>query len=489
MAGTAVGMSDPDSSVAGRYGRYRVDAEPLNSSGGQSILYTCRDEASHLRVFKRYRTPLTERRDIDTLGEIAARGARITADAESAETVAATAESSVNWPIDIIAESDAVTGVILPLIPPRFLSEHGKPLTLDFLYVAAARPPRAAVRVGVLLRACDILACLDELGLVHGDISMKNLVWDRRSPHAYLIDCDGVHPAAEVRERGVGTAGWRDPRWVAGRIPAHDRYSDRFALAVMVYRALLLNPGAPELVDGDWAPPSGIPDDLPARLRSLFDRAFHDPFATTGRPTAVEWQDALKAVFLTGDGSAFRYPALRAVDRYADRFRPPPVRAKPTVRQRPAPAAASTSATTPSRDPWLTAKLAIAVAMILTVFALANVAISEPSRPSNRPRATETTSEWTPFPGVHVEKTDRGETRIRTDNTPCDPAADNPRELLSGFWLVCQSDGTAPPAWRPSVLLLRATPGTLCDSEAAPMARGPDAQILLCRDGTWQPPR
>ncbi|WP_306361682.1 hypothetical protein [Nocardia sp. CC227C] len=482
-------MSEPDSSVAGRYGRYRVDAEPLNSSGGQSILYTCRDDENRTRVFKRYRAPMTARPEIDTLGEIAARGARITADAERADTVAATAESSVNWPIDIIEESDTVIGVILPLIPARFLNEQGKPLTLDFLYVAAAQPPRTAVRVGVLLRACDILAYLYDLGLVHGDISMKNLVWDRRSPHAYLIDCDSVHPATEVRERGVGTAGWRDPRWVAGRIPAHDRYSDRFALAVMVYRALLLNPGAPELVDGDWARPSGIPDDLPARLRSLFDRAFHDPFATTERPTAVEWRDALKAVFLTDDAGAFRNPALRTVDRYADRFRPPPVRPKPAVRRPSPPVSAANLATTPPDDPWLTTKLAITVGVVLMVFALVHAATSEPSRPTNRTRPTQSTSEWTPFPGVHVEKQDDGSTRIRTDNTPCDPAVDNPRELMSGFWLVCHSDGTSPPVWRPSVLPLRATPDTPCNPEASPMARGPNAQTLLCRDGTWQPPR
>ncbi|WP_067537791.1 hypothetical protein [Nocardia crassostreae] len=311
------------------YGRsgaaYRVEDEPFNTSGGQSELFRCRDRRDRVRVYKRYRSPVTDPDPIDWLRAVTDRGRAIVAAAERKRRENETAESSINWPIDIVFDKGAVAGVVLPLIPSSFLRIGGKAQTFDYLCLASAAPPPAAVRVGVLIRICDIFAALERAGLIHGDISQKNIVWRQHRTHAYLIDCDGIRPRNSTARRGVGTEGWKDPRWVAGKIPAHDQYSDRFGLAVLMYRGLLLNPGAPALVAGQWHRPSGLPADLDPRLRALFERAFDEPYQTDQRPTAQEWRAGLIAVFLTPDRTGFQRTPLRVLARHADQFRPAPV--------------------------------------------------------------------------------------------------------------------------------------------------------------------
>jgi hypothetical protein len=300
---------------------YTVADQPFNVTGGQSDLFACFDIHQRQRVYKRYRTPLADADAIATLDRITRTGREVVAAAERSDVLAGTARSSLNWPIDIIRDPMAVLGVVLPFIPAPFLRPDGQARTFDYLCVAAAAPPDTAFRVGVLIRVCDIFTLLEHDGLTHGDVSARNLVWRRDRPHAYLIDCDGMRPSSSPAGSGVGTEGWKDPRWVDGRIPAHDRYSDRFAIAVLIYRGLLLNPGAPSLIQGQWIKPAGLPQDLDPALRELFRRAFDDPFATDDRPTATEWLDTLKAVALTPDGSAYRADTLAAVDRYAEQFR------------------------------------------------------------------------------------------------------------------------------------------------------------------------
>ncbi|MEU1280431.1 hypothetical protein [Streptomyces sp. NPDC005805] len=306
--------------VFGRTGlRYSVEDSVLNS-GGQARLYRCRDGAGRTRVFKEYLRPLTAGADLDQLKRVQAKGTDIVRQAEAAGRLAETAASSVNWPIDIVPAGNGVAGVVLPLIPGDFMRAGGGPNTLDFLSLARVNPPRAEIRVSVLLRVCDIFAFLDDERLLHGDVSAKNLVW-RSSPaaHAYLIDSDGLRAFAPAPVHGVCTPGWEDPRLEAGRIRAHDRYSDRFALAVALYKGLFLNPGAPRFDNGRWSGASGFPSGLDGRLRELFRRALDDPLATDGRPGAGEWRDALTAVFLAGSG--FHDRPIRVLDTYAQQFR------------------------------------------------------------------------------------------------------------------------------------------------------------------------
>ncbi len=319
------------STVVGEYGSSYDVEDTLLNSGGQSVLFRCRDTQGHERVYKRYNTPLTEPDAITWVSDLVKRGREVVLAAESGAGLAENAISSINWPIDLVKPSDHIVGgVVLPLMPDRFLRDGGRPRTLDFLCLASAipPPPDSKTRLGVLIRLCDIFVAVDEAALIHGDVSAKNVVWSPDKPHAYLIDCDGIRPVGSTVPRGVGTVGWKDPRWTAQKIPGHDNYSDRFALAVALYRGLFLNPGAPDLLsDGTWNPPTGLPHDLDPRLHRLFERAFNEPFTTDDRPTAAEWRDALTAVHLTEDGRHYRKQPIDVLDNHSqqhrDEFAPP----------------------------------------------------------------------------------------------------------------------------------------------------------------------
>ncbi|MFG2784422.1 hypothetical protein ACGFY7_42175 [Streptomyces prunicolor] len=326
--------------VTSRLGRrYQVEPRPFNTDGGQGLLYHCTDQDGVKRVFKEYKAPESASSEVHRLHQLALLGRDAVHRAENGGNratrggLATTAESSINWPIDVIhGRNGAVEAVILPLIPQSFMftDSDGKqaPRTLDFLYLARAEPPppEARVRLGVLLRVCDIFKQLEDLKLTHGDLSAKNLVWREQDTHAYLIDCDGLTSWSTPATHGVATQEWTDPRRIAGVIPAHDRFSDRFALALVLYRGLFLNPGGPRWPQGPkkggWIKPSGFPDRLDPALRQMFSRALDDPYSTGTRPSAAEWHGALHTAFLTpGRLPAYRADALRVLDDYAARHR------------------------------------------------------------------------------------------------------------------------------------------------------------------------
>ncbi|MEU9349082.1 hypothetical protein AB0D74_48580 [Streptomyces sp. NPDC048278] len=326
--------------VTSRLGRkYQVEALPFNEDGGQGLLYHCTGEDRVPRVYKKYKAPVSASSEIDRLHRLAILGREAVHRAENGTGsavpggLATTAESSINWPIDVIhGRNGDITGVVLPLIPQSFMftrAEGGSGArTLDFLYLARAEPPppEARVRLGVLLRVCDIFKELEGRRLTHGDLSAKNLVWRKQDTHAYLIDCDGLTSWNHPPTHGVATQEWTDPRRIAGLIPAHDRFSDRFALALVLYRGLFLNPGGPRWQgtheQGRWTKPSGFPDRLDPLLRKMFSRALDDPYATATRPSAADWHQAVHAAFLTaGRTPSYRDDALYALDEYADQHR------------------------------------------------------------------------------------------------------------------------------------------------------------------------
>ncbi|MFF7236416.1 hypothetical protein [Streptomyces collinus] len=323
--------------VSGRSGRpYDVQPAPLNKDGGQAVLYRCTDPAGQPYAYKEYRTPLPDGPEVNRLHRLVLDGQQTLQRAGrggGTGGLATTAESSINWPLDVIhGARGTITGVILPLIPDSFMYRRSdgslRPRTLDFLCLARSvpPPPPAQVRLGVLIRTCDIFAELEQRGLSHGDLSWKNLVWREKDTHAYLIDCDGLTPWEPAPAHGVATAEWTDPRRSSGRIPAHDRYSDRFALALALYRGLFLNPGGPRWTGNGpgatWVRATGFPKDLDGDLRRLFERAFRDPHATTERPTATEWRAALEEVFLErGRHPGYRGGPIRSLERYAEHHR------------------------------------------------------------------------------------------------------------------------------------------------------------------------
>jgi hypothetical protein len=228
-----------------------------------------------------------------------------------------TPESSVNWPIDIsLGRAGDVLGVLLPTIPPSLFNEFDTVRGLEFLVMARGNPPSAKGRIALLLRMAEILNFVDSRGLVHGDINGKNLAWAiSPMPVMYLIDCDGMVPQSPRPAEGVQAMGWADPRVIDGLIPAHDQYSDWYALALAMYRGLLLTPGKLDSrqPDGSWPKPKAIPADLDTAIARLLRRGLFDPLNPYSRPRPAEWVQGLVDAFLEENGR-FNERATRKLD-------------------------------------------------------------------------------------------------------------------------------------------------------------------------------
>ncbi len=249
-----------------------------------------------------------------------------------------TPESSVNWPVDLVlTPSGRVKGVVLPIIPAALQdSALNTVRTLDFLVMARAKPPASRARVALLIRMAEILDFVHSRGLVHGDVNGKNLAWSV-DPNVimYLIDCDGMVPQSPPPVAGVQAMGWTDPRVIDRVIPAHDHLSDRYALALAMYRGLLLTPGKlDQKSQGRWPEPGKIPSDMPASVATLLRRGLA-ALDGESRSTPREWVTALVETYVPNGSFASR--ELDALDRASARAAPvkpfvplPPVPSQPT---------------------------------------------------------------------------------------------------------------------------------------------------------------
>lgn len=321
-------------SVKGSYGTYRVLTPPVSKGGIGSIYRT----ADATVVYKEYHSTLKapQRQALDRLvhiGRDTVFNRRL--------GVGATPVSSINWPLDIICDpAGRIIGVILPAIPADLFNQYGKPRTLEFLIMKRAQPPRANVRLALLLRMAEILAHLDAQALVHGDINGKNLAWRAApNPVMYLIDCDGIVGKSPPPAKGVQALGWTDPRVADRLVPAHDHLSDWYGLALAMYRGLLLVPGnITEKKNGRWPKPGMIPRQLNSRVANLLHRALDDPLNGSARPSPSEWVQTLVDVYLKR--GSFNERELRELDRLADHTAtvpstPPPTRTTSQATGRP----------------------------------------------------------------------------------------------------------------------------------------------------------
>ncbi|MFE3190135.1 hypothetical protein ACFXHA_14075 [Nocardia sp. NPDC059240] len=283
--------------VAGLSGEsYDVDAEPFYAAGTRSVQYLCRDPRGQQRLYKMFRTPATSPNDIERARQVMLIGRQTVVNAEAAGATGQPAEA-INWPIDVIVHDGMLAGVVLPLIPMDYLLPDGRPRTLDQLW---STPSQTAsyFRAGLAVRLCDIVRVLEERQLVHGDLSPRNVLSHASAPLAYVIDTAGLMPADA----------------------AYDRYKDRYDLATLIYRTLFLDAGtaAPGM---PWQPGAGFPADLDPRLRALFDRAFgNGGFGPDARPSAAEWDDTLRATYLTPDGTNYVPETLAVLDRHTGRL-------------------------------------------------------------------------------------------------------------------------------------------------------------------------
>jgi hypothetical protein len=108
--------------------------------------------------------------------------------------------------------------------------------------------------------------------------------------------------------------GWTDPRVIDRLIPAHDKYSDWYCLALAMYRGLLLTSGKldSKRPDGSWPEPKAIPADLDPGIAELLRRGLGDPLDPAVRPRPAEWVKGLINAFL--DHGRFDEAAARKLD-------------------------------------------------------------------------------------------------------------------------------------------------------------------------------
>ncbi|MFB9338122.1 hypothetical protein, partial [Actinoplanes octamycinicus] len=306
--------------VRGTHGDYTVVGEAINAGGVGSIFRTTDPKW----VYKEYHSP-----DKAPPAEHLQRLVDIGRDVliRQGQEIGSRPESSINWPVDVVRDAGGrIVGCVLPAIPDRYFHPTLNCVnTIEFLVMRRSGPPAATYRMVVLLRMAEILAFVHSKRLVHGDVNAKNVAWTLRpEPAAYLIDCDGMVPQDPPPTSGVQANYWTDPRVVDRVVPAQDHYSDWYCLALAFYRGLLLPAGGnlPK-VNGTWAAPSQIPDDLDPRIAGLLRRGLTDPLDPSRRPEPAEWVTTLMQVYIVG--GKYDDAALAKLDRALGMPKPDPV--------------------------------------------------------------------------------------------------------------------------------------------------------------------
>lgn len=173
--------------------------------------------------------------------------------------------------------------------------------------------PREAAGIGVDL--CAALAAVHRAGLVHGDVTTRNIMREGAagatdgSGRIVLMDFGSAHDAIRTTPLAFGTPLFMAPEVLAGTVP--DARADVYALGVVLFRLLTarypvegdsLQQIRERLASGGRAELRGIRPDLPPALVRAIERACHpDPAARFS--TAGELEAALAAT-LPAAGSA-----------------------------------------------------------------------------------------------------------------------------------------------------------------------------------------
>lgn len=265
------------------------------------------------------------------------------------------------WPESIVFDGKR-HGIVLPIYNKHFFFEHGS-INDDFLGIKGcekegkwfAAPTNRLQRLDprergdwrMYLRLCLMIARatrrMHAAGLAHSDLSYKNVLISPSSGHACIIDIDGLVVPGKFPPDVVGTPDFIAPEVIAStHLDKNDynrvlpsRYTDRHALAVLIYQYLLLrhplrgkkihdindptndeklamgekalfvenpldktnstDPSSVKKTDKFWVDTNNLPYSITGPyLSELFEKAFidglHNPLK---RPTADEWESAL----------------------------------------------------------------------------------------------------------------------------------------------------------------------------------------------------
>ena len=270
--------------VSGLFAKYRL-GEDTGLTKNRARLYAVIGEPPLL--YKSFLEPLSKAH-VERLRELVEVGRRV------ASGEIRRAARRIVWPVDLVVERGTLAGVLIPRAGAEYFRPGtAQPVGQSFSHLAhPSSAPTVRVRLLVVRQLADALAMLAEQGYVHGDISSANMLWTlAREPSLLLVDCDGLHPRG-FPTLAFNTEYWKDPRLEAEAIRRHDAQSDWYALALAVYRVLVLNPIAvPRVRDFDQ-----IRGQLPSALAEPIVRVFSDPLDAEARVAPTDWTRALRVV-------------------------------------------------------------------------------------------------------------------------------------------------------------------------------------------------
>jgi hypothetical protein len=267
--------------VRGAFAVYQLGAEPI-FEGGSARLF--RVKGSPPVLYKELKTPLRDGH-IKRVAELVEVGREIKGRSELRADV-----HRIAWPLDLVVDRGALLGVVMPRAGEEYFRRLKKPLlTQNFGHLAGADAPPAKERLSIVRQLAGALAVLERQHLVHGDISATNLVWTLKpAPSLLLIDCDGIHPRG-FRAVPAFTKHWMDPRLELKLIPRHDTQSDWYALALAVYRLIVLNFRA--VPDSRYF--DSMADELPTPIADALISVFQDTSDGAARVLPSDWKQIL----------------------------------------------------------------------------------------------------------------------------------------------------------------------------------------------------
>ena len=370
-------MSVATAPIKGRFASYRLDGEPLKVPGSARIY---RIVGRKDVLYKEFHEPLRGAREIARIEEL------VTVGAEFGKADLASSRGRIAWPRDAVIKEGKVLGVVTSYAGDEFYNEpigrRPMPRYLSYLRTREEGVP-LEVRLRLMRQLAGVLALLEHVDLVHGDLAAQNVLW-KPDPHAsvFLIDCDGMHSDSVPGSDG-STDGWTDPRKKEKLISSQDMRSDWFALALAIWRVTTLSSKTPEHgPDGVTLPP-----EIPRPFRSLLVRTFEDVMDPAPRPAPGEWVEALDEVL----GS-------KQVRRRLERLTPPPPPPPPRPRVRkPSPPPRRPPAPPPSSSRsrrWRPSKRTLVFATVLACLAVVGASFLDTGPSAGEVRAEKAVAKW-----------------------------------------------------------------------------------------------
>lgn len=228
-------------------------------TGGFGTVYE--DPADPIRVVKRLNHPLTDRGAAELLALL-----RVYADARLSDRFLI--DTRFSWPTTLFGDGTRIEGLAFQRAPEAAYFDlettsgvRQTLLTLSFVLRAdhfsgqaiLSPPPPITYqdRVQLAIDLIDAVAVLHRGGLVHGDISEKNVCIQLTTPRrVFLLDTDSIRTARFHEENRLKTAGWEPAKGLT------DLEANRSVVALAVWRLLTSEAEARPVTSHAVVPPT-----------------------------------------------------------------------------------------------------------------------------------------------------------------------------------------------------------------------------------------